>query len=392
MRWITPEIEQEMIAIRRELHQYPELAWQEGHTAKTICQVLDQCGIAYKTGIAGTGVVADIPGQIDGPIIALRADMDALPVQEETGLDFSSQVPGVMHACGHDGHTSILLGVAMALAGAKDLPPLPVRLLFQPAEEVAGGARAMIKHGVLDGVAMIFGAHLDCNHAVGKVVINDGAVSASRDLFRIEITGRGGHAARPKETIDAIMIGSRLIQEIQAMTFGKIGSDKPAVVSIGCFKAGTAANVIAETAVLDGTIYAQDETLRAALKDAIRQMAQSMSDTHKAKIEVEMEQGISAIINQPHIAQMAREVAEECLGENSIELAIAINMGAEDFSCFLEDVDGCYARIGAWNGAEEISPAHSSRYNFNEGALAVGASYLTSLAIAAEKVVSGRGF
>lgn len=392
MLWITPEIEQEMIAIRRDLHRHPELSWQEQRTAQKVCQVLDQHGIAYRTGVAGTGVVADIPGQLDGPIIALRADMDALPVQEDTGLDFASRIPGVMHACGHDGHTSILLGVAMALASAKEPPPLSIRMLFQPAEEVAGGARAMIKEGVLDDVAMIFGAHLDCNHAVGKVVINDGAVSASRDVFRIHITGRGGHAARPQEATDAIKIGAQLTQAVQDLTSDKIQPDKPAVVSIGRFKAGTAANVIAENAVIEGTIYAQDETLRGGLKDSIRQIVRSMADAHKARIEVEIEQGIPAIINQPQIAQMAREVARACLGENSVAKILATNMGAEDFSCFLEHTDGCYIRIGAWNGVEETAPAHSSHFNFDEGALAVGADYLTSLAIAAGKVVSGQGF
>lgn len=391
MHWITPEIEREMIAIRRELHRQPEIAWREERTAQKICQVLEQYGIAYRQHVAVTGVVADIPGKQAGPIIALRADMDALPVQEDTGLDFSSQVAGVMHACGHDGHTSILLGVAMVLAGLTDPPPLPVRLLFQPAEEVAGGAKAMIREGVLDGVAMIFGAHLDCNHAVGKVVINDGAVSASRDVFRIDITGRGGHAARPKDAKDAIMIGSQIVREILALTSDKIQYDRPAVVSIGRFHAGTAANVIAETAVLEGAIYAQDETIRTTLKDAVRKIVQSAADAYKARIDIDMGQGIPAIINQPKIAQMAREVAEGCLGEGGVDRTMAANMGAEDFSCYLENVDGCYVRIGAWSLSGDIAPAHSSRYMIDEGALAVGASYLASLAIAAGKVVSQQG-
>lgn len=391
MHWITPEIEREMIEIRRELHRHPELAWQEKHTARVICQILERYGVTYQSGVAKTGVVADIPGEAGEPIIALRADMDALPVQEKTGLEFSSQEPGVMHACGHDGHTSILLGVAIALAGAKHPPPLPVRLLFQPAEEVAAGALAMIKNGVLDGVAMIFGAHLDCNHAVGKVVINEGTVCASRDLFRIEITGRGGHAARPEETIDAIMLGSRITQEIQTLAAGKTGTNKLAAVSIGRFNAGTAANVIAETAVLDGAIYAQNEALRSEIKESIRQIARSMSDTYQAGIEVEIGHGIPSIINQPQIAQMAREVAIDCLGQNSVVQTLATNLGAEDFSCFLEQVAGCYVRFGAWNGKDEVAPAHSSKYSIDEGALAVGASYLTSLAIAAGKLVSERG-
>jgi len=391
MRWITPEIEREMIAIRHDLHRHPELSWQEYRTADRVCQALESHGVSYTQGIAGVGVVADIPGLVNGPVIALRADMDALPVQEDTGLSFSSENPGVMHACGHDGHTSILLGVAMALAAAEPLA-LPVRLLFQPAEEVATGARAMIREGALEGVEMIFGAHLDCNHPVGKVVINEGVVSASRDVFRIKITGRGGHAARPQEAIDAIRIGTHITLELQKLTLGAITASNPAVVSVGCFQAGTAANVIAETAVLEGTIYAQDQAERKRLKELISATAQAITQQYKGVVVVELEEGIPAIINKPEIVQLARAVARTGLGEDGVVDTPATNMGAEDFSCFLEHTEGCYVRIGAWNMAAITAPAHSSHFDFDEGALAVGADYLTSLAIAAGKWVQERGF
>jgi len=392
MHWITPEIERQMIAIRRDLHKYPELSWQEHRTAEKVCQTLELYGVSYTSGIAGVGVVADIPGRCEGPVIALRADMDALPVQEDTGLSFASENPGVMHACGHDGHTSILLGVAMALAGAKERPPLPVRLLFQPAEEVATGAKAMIKEEVLEGVEMIFGAHIDCNHAVGKVVINQGVVSASRDVFKITITGRGGHAARPQEAVDAIKIGAELTQELQALTSGAITPVNPAVVSIGCFNAGTAANVIAETAELEGAIYAQDEVARIRLKEKIGQSSAAVAQRYHALVDVEMEDGIPAIVNKSEIVQLARDAARASLGEGSVEQRPATSMGAEDFSCFLERIQGCYVRIGAWNKAANTASAHSSRFDFDEGVLAVGAEYLTSLVITAGKRVLERDF
>ncbi len=392
MHWITPDIERAMIAIRHDLHRHPELSWQEYRTAEKVCQTLERFGVSYTPGIAGVGVVADIPGQRDGPVIALRADMDALPVQEDTDLSFASENPGVMHACGHDGHTSILLGVAMALAGAKEPPPLPVRLLFQPAEEVAAGAKAMIREGVLKDVEMIFGAHVDCNHPVGKVMINQGVVSASRDVFKIKITGRGGHAARPQEAIDAIKIGAELTQELQALTHGAITTVNPAVVSIGCFTAGTAANVIAETAELEGTIYAQDEAVRVRLKEQICQSSATVAQRYHAQVDVEMEDGIPAIVNKSEIVQLARDAARDSLGEESVVDSPATNMGAEDFSCFLEHTLGCYVRIGAWNRAAKTAPAHSGKFDFDEGALAVGAEYLTSLAMAAGKWMQERDF
>ena len=216
MSIIDNEIQQQLVDFRRDIHKHPELSWQETRTSGKVCEFLDNLNITYTSGIGETGIIADIPGQQDGPIIALRGDMDALPVHEETGLSFSSETDGVMHACGHDGHTAILLGAARLLI--EDEPPLlPVRLIFQPAEETALGAKRMIQEGVLKDVAMIFGGHIDRHYPCGTIVVTEGAVNASSDKFTIEITGQGGHAARPHEAIDAVVMGSLLVMAIQTI-------------------------------------------------------------------------------------------------------------------------------------------------------------------------------
>ena len=246
-------IVRKMIALRRDLHQHPELSWQETRTASKVCQVLDHLQISYRAGVAGTGVVADIPGGIAGPRVALRADLDALPIREETGLSFASRTEGVMHACGHDGHTSMLVGAAMLLAREESLPA-PVRLLFQPAEETGCGAKAMIKEGVLDDVAMVFGGHLDRHFPTGTIVVTEGPVNAASDRFCVNITGKGGHAARPHETVDAVVVGSLFVMALQTIVSREVNPAHPSVISVGHFQAGTAPNVIANTAMLEGTI------------------------------------------------------------------------------------------------------------------------------------------
>jgi len=210
MDLFDPVLFEQLVALRRDIHRHPELSWNETRTALRICEFLEQHGIANQKDVAGTGVVANIPAATGAPIIALRADTDALPIHEETGLPFASEVDGVMHACGHDGHTSMLLGAAVLLARGPDLPA-PVRLIFQPAEELGRGAPAMIDAGVLDGVGMIFGGHLDRHYPTGTVIVTDGPVNAASDRFSIEIRGSGGHAARPHETVDAVVVGSLLV-------------------------------------------------------------------------------------------------------------------------------------------------------------------------------------
>lgn len=392
MSRVDRSLRQELIRVRRDIHQNPELSWQEHRTGERICAFLDRHGIPYRRGLAKTGIVAELSGAVPGPYVALRADMDALSVIEETGLPFSSRVEGVMHACGHDGHTAMLLGAAVLLAREPELPA-PVRLIFQPAEETGEGALAMIAEGVLDDVGMIFGGHLDRHFPVGTVAVTEGAVNASSDRFQIRITGRGGHAARPHETVDAVVVGSLMVMAIQTIVSREVNPAHPSVLTVGRFEAGTADNVIAGQARLQGSIRAQDESVRQHLQTSIERIARSMGQLHGANIEVKIEQGTPPLINQPGCTGMARQAAAVAVGpENVLQMEIA-NMGGEDFSYFLEHVPGCYVRLGSAREGVPQFPAHSSKFDFDEDALAVGACYFRAVAqVAGEQLVLQRDF
>ncbi len=369
----------QLVDFRRDLHRHPELSWQETRTAGKVCQFLGQIGVAYRRDIAGTGIIADIPGQHAGAYIALRADMDALPVIEETGLPFASETEGVMHACGHDGHSAMLLGAAALLTADSDLPA-PVRLIFQPAEETGEGALAMIEAGALDNVGVVFGGHVDRHFPVGSIAITDGAVNASSDRFSVRITGKGGHAARPHETIDAVVVGSLMVMALQTIVSREVNPAHPSVVTVGRFDAGTAANVIAGQAHLQGSIRAQDQDVREDLHRSIERIATSIAHLHGASIEVEISQGTPAVINCPECTDLARRAAAIAVGSDSIRQMETANMGGEDFGYYLENVPGCYVRFGTAREGIEQYAAHSSKFDFDEEAIAVGAAYLYAMA------------
>ena len=375
-----------MIAIRRDLHQHPELSSKEQRTATKVCEFLDQINVSYRSNIAETGIIAEIPGQQDGPFIALRADMDALPIQEETNLPFASEVNGVMHACGHDGHTSILLGTAMHLS-QQPPPPLPIRLIFQPAEETVAGARAMIDNGALKDVALIFGGHLDRHYLAGKVIVTEGPVNASSDRFCIKISGQGAHAARPHESVDAVVVGSLMVMAIQTIVSREVNPAHPSVVSVGRFDAGTASNVIAGHATLEGSIRAQDPEVRNYLHGAIKRIAESVGHLHDAEVKVEIIKGVPPVINTHEMTLLAREAAITAVGNANVGQLATANMGGEDFSFYLDHIPGCYVRIGGQVPGNEGFPAHSSRFDFDESALGVGAAYYATIANLAGKWV-----
>lgn len=376
-----------MVALRRDLHRHPELSFQEERTATRILEELGALGLEGRR-VAGTGVVADVPGREDGPKIALRGDIDALPIEEATGLPFASERPGVMHACGHDGHTSMVVGAAALLLD--DPPPLPVRLVFQPAEEVVKGAAAMVREGALEGVAAIFGGHLDRYFPAGTVVISDGTVNASSDRFHINIVGPGGHGARPQEAPDAVVVGSLLVTALQTIVSREVNPAHPSVITVATFHAGTVANVIASRAELTGTIRAQEESVREHLARAIERIAKAVGQLHQTAIEVEIKRGTAAVVNSPAMAELAREAARRIVPRPRIEPLPVANMGGEDFSFFLAEVPGCYVRFGAQVPGRESYPAHSSLWDFDEQALATGAAWLDRVArVAGERLAAG---
>jgi len=383
---VHDELFEWIVDIRRTIHQQPELAFKEEKTSEFICSKLKELGIKFKKGIAETGVVGRFTINKTAPTIALRADMDALPITEDTGLPFSSQNPGIMHACGHDGHIAMLLGAAAILK--KNKPAGNVVLIFQPAEEGEGGAKPMIEEGVLEGVDMIFGGHIERSHQVGEIGIKRGVHTAFTDAFDIRITGEGGHAARPHETIDAVIIASRIVLNIQTIISREIDPIHPAVITIGYVRAGSVNNAVAEKAVLKGTIRTTDESVRTQINDKIRKMASSLSIHYDADIKVSFKPGYPPIINQDYACDVAQQTAQKLLGKNAAISLPYPSLGGEDFSYYLQQVPGCFVRFGAAKDGHDRISSHSPGFDFDEDVLRVGAAYLSELVRHALKKLS----
>jgi len=375
-----------MISFRRDLHKFPELSWSEFRTSRKIESTLNRWGI-HNHRMSETGIVADIPGPEDVPIVALRADIDALPILEETGAPFSSHHPGVMHACGHDGHTTMLLAAGRILSKQNDLPA-PVRLIFQPAEEQGTGAKAMIDDGVLENVAMIFGGHLDRHFPTGTLAVTPGIVNAATDAFIIKITSSGGHAGKPHETVDAVVVGSLMVMALQTIVSREIDPAFPAVVSIGKFSAGTVGNAIAGQAQLEGTIRTQDMEIRDHFKEAINRIANSVGKLHGANVEITFNSGTPILRNHPKMSKLAREAAIRVVGEKNIKRVSPASMGGEDFSYYMEEIPGCYIRMGSGFEDRMNYPAHSSKFDFNEDAMKYGTAWLCEMAFEAGKYLT----
>ncbi len=369
------------IAFRRDLHRHPELSFQEKRTAERIESALDELGIAHRR-VAGTGVLAEIPargGKVDAPLVALRSDTDALPIREETGLEYASVNDGVMHACGHDGHTAMVLAAAEMLSKDPSLPA-PVRLVFQPAEERGLGALAMIEAGALEGVEMIFGGHVDRHYPTGQIVAHAGAVNASTDSFRVEIQGKGGHAARPHEGVDAVVVGSLLVMALQTIVSREVNPAHPSVVTVGRFDAGSAPNVLAERARLEGTIRTQEKPVRDHIVSSLSRICDSIGALHNARLVLTLEEGTPPVVNPKHMAEIARTAAIAVVGEANAVPLHTPNMGGEDFACYMEKIPGCYVRLGARAPGSEGFPAHSSRFEIDEEVLPIGAQYFYEVA------------
>lgn len=374
----------QLVADRRHFHQFPELGFQEHETARYVAERLRALGIEPQEGVAQTGVVGLIRGRGEGRVVLLRADMDALPLTEETGAPYASQHVGVHHACGHDGHTAILLAVAELLMRHRDEFTGAVKLVFQPAEEGPGGAEPMIAAGVMEQphVDGCFGLHLANDLPVGVIMARGGPVQASADDFEIVVEGVGGHGASPHQTVDAVAIGAAIVGELQRIVSREVDPLDSAVVSVGSFHAGARHNIIASRATLVGTMRALKPETRALLHQRVEEIARGVAEAARATARVKINVGYPVTSNDEAMARFAYTVAETVVGPEHVTEGHPI-MGAEDMSFFLNAAPGCYAYVGSRNEARDLRhPHHSPLFDFDEAALPIGVELLTKLALA----------
>ena len=378
LRDAIDEIMPGVIADRRHLHEHPELAFQEVETARFVAERLQHLGVEeIQTGIAQTGVTGLIHGTAPGTgkTVLLRADMDALPLNEENQVEYRSTVANVMHACGHDGHTAMLLGVSRILLERRDQFAGTVKVLFQPAEEVPpGGAQAMIAAGVLDNpkVDAAFGMHLAQEQPLGQIAFRAGPTMAAADRFSLTIRGKGGHGARPQSTVDPIAVGAQIVVALQTIVARETDPLKAAVVTVGAFRAGDAFNVIPDTAELRGTVRTFDPAVRDGLEARIEALVRGIASAMRAEIDFTYARGYPATINHPEMTALARAATIATLGEDRVIETPQI-MGAEDFSYFLEAVPGCFFFVGSRNPDKGLVWGHHHpRFDFDEEALGTG--------------------
>ena len=360
---------------RRQIHQRPELGFQEQLTSALISRKLSEWGIKHQQGIAKTGVVAEIAGHRPGPVLAIRADMDALPIQEMNEVDYRSQHPGVMHACGHDGHVTIALGTAYYLSQHRDSFSGTVKIIFQPAEEGPGGAKPMIEEGVLEApdVDAIIGLHLWNNLPVGTVGVRTGPLMAATEFFHCTIHGRGGHGAIPHQTADSIVIASQIVNALQAIVSRNIDPLKSAVVTIGELHAGSAVNVIADEARMGGTIRYFDDAYDGFFEQRLHQIIGGICQSHGVNYTLDYHALYPPVINDPDVTELVRSVALSVVDTPAGVVPDCQTMGGEDMSFFLKAVPGCYFFLGSANAAKGLTyPHHHPRFNFDESVLSTG--------------------
>ncbi|HEU4990202.1 MAG TPA: M20 family metallopeptidase [Gemmatimonadaceae bacterium] len=368
-----------LVALRRELHAHPELAFHEHETSRRLAAALAAISGVEVRRVGETGLVARVRGRDAGaPVVAIRGDIDALPIHEDTGLPFASRTDGVMHACGHDVHATWAVGAAQLLAA--DPPPGDVLVVLQPAEEVGKGARAMLESGALDGVARVFGGHVDRRFEVGQAVADAGPLAASADTFSIELKGQGAHAARPHEAADPIVGAATLVTALQTIVARRLNPATPGVVTVGVIQAGSAPNVIPDRAVLRGTVRAVEPASRRFMLDEVRRLAESVAVAHRLSASVDIELGTPPLVNPASGAAIARAAAVAVLGEAGVVPLGFLNLGGEDFSFYLERMDGCFLRIGAREPGGEPTAAHSPRFAPAEAAIFCGAAILAECA------------
>ncbi|MBC8216035.1 MAG: amidohydrolase [Candidatus Marinimicrobia bacterium] len=373
------KIEKEIIETRRDIHKHPELGFQEHRTGKLVADRLISYGIDVQTGVGKTGVVGILRGRESGPTIALRADMDALPMQETGNPSYKSVNDGVMHACGHDGHVAMLLGAARLLAEKKDIIRGTVKFIFQPSEEGDGGARYMIADGCLEGVDEIYGMHLWNDMYCGELGGQPGPIMAAADGFKIDIHGVGGHGAAPQGTVDAVLVGAQLVNALQTIVSRNTDPLESTVVTVGKFEAGSNFNIISAEAHLEGTARSYTEENRAMIKQRMQEIIQGIETASGAKIDFEYIDGYPPTINHKSVFEKMVQSAVKITGKHS--LSGCKSMGGEDFSFYLQKVPGSFLFVGSLpEDSERMSiPHHCSHFNIDERALLVGTSIFIQL-------------
>jgi hippurate hydrolase len=382
---------EELIAIRRDLHAHPQLAYEETYASQAVQRFLEQIGVPFEAGVAETGVVGWIvpPGDRgQRAAVALRADMDALPITEQTGLDYASKTSGLMHACGHDGHTTILLGAARALAAMRDKLPRPVKLLFQPAEEGGAGAKRMVDEGALTAkfggveTAAVFGLHGWPDLPLGQLATKPGAMMASTNTIRLAVTSPGGHAALPHLTGDAVLAASTIVTRLQSIVSRSIDPTQPAVVSICSIHGGSAENILPNRVEMVGTIRATDEAVRRTIVSRVKQIAESVTRDFGCGLEATITDDYPVTINDAQCFEQAARVAREQLGEANVLTMPNPIMGAEDFAYYGRHVPACFSFVGLRpSDADSYPGLHTSRFDFNDDVIAIGVSLMCGWAM-----------
>ena len=366
-----------MVEMRRYFHENPEPSTEEYNTSAKIKEELDKMGIPYVSA-AGTGVIGTIQGGKPGKTVALRADMDALQVKECTGLPFASKKEGLMHACGHDGHIASLLGATKILNEIKDEIQGTVKLFFQPAEETAWGAKKMIEEGALEGVDGVFGIHIWADIELGKISVEAGPRMASTDLFRIKVTGKGGHGSLPHQGVDAVVAGSAIVMNLQSIVSREISPLETAVVSVGQIKSGSRFNVIAPEAFMDGTTRAFSAEVRGKFHEMIDRIAKNTAAAYRAEAVTEYEYLVPVTINDERCSKIAEEAVRETFGEEALTTFPKIT-GSEDFSYFSNEREGVLCFVGT--GTENYYPHHHPKFSVDERALPITASMYAAYAV-----------
>jgi amidohydrolase len=376
------QMQDELTEWRRALHQFPELGFEEFNTARFVQEKLQEMGYSVQSQVGKTGVVAVLYGQIPGPTVGLRADMDALPIQDEKQVSYASKVPGKAHLCGHDAHTTMLLGVAKVLS---QHPPEKgqVKFIFQPAEEGLAGAAAMIQDGVLKNpdVDLIFGLHVHHTAATGYVTVCPGLSTAATDKFNLTIIGKGGHAAHPHLSVDSVTVTAQVITALQHIASRQVDPLSPLVLTIGKIQGGYARNVIAPSILLEGTVRTLEPSVRETIERRIETVVQGVCQAFGATYELEYHYGYPSVINDESLVPLLSETASQILGEGRLSKSKP-TMGGEDFSYYVQEVPGIMFRLGIRNEQKNaVYPLHHPMFDIDEAALPLGTAMLSQLAL-----------